>query len=252
MQESFSCKQVEEVALVLKTSNLNKFYNSVLTEISLLNVGMLSKFWTFTENIVTPKYINLHSQESAHILLKAKRTNQKKSTYSNIYLNHERSTRQSLHSAYLAFAKKHEHSPLNLFDEGDPKGDENADGAVFVQWQALVNDPQKRVVDGQTQISFTVHKTNETPIDVDEFAALSDPATLLEVSLNKDKRSESQTGHETKVTCTLIYPAVVEHNFRKEKFCIVPVKLLLHNIENSADLNVIINTLGSTRYNKFY
>ncbi|EFA11313.1 trafficking protein particle complex subunit 8 [Tribolium castaneum] len=244
VQESFNAKQVEEIAVVLKASNLNKLHSSTLTEISLLNVGMLSKFWSFIENVVTPKYINLHSQESAHILLKARRLNEKKSVYSNIYLNHERSMRQHLSSAYIAFAKKTEHCQVNLFNEFE-SSPEGKDGIVFVQWQALVNDPQKRVVDGQTQIRIKVHKTSDDQSDVDEFAALSDPATLLEVSLNKDKQSENRT-QQTKVTCTLIYPAIVEHNFQKEKFCVVPVTLLLHSVVTDADLSVIVNTLGAT------
>jgi tetratricopeptide (TPR) repeat protein len=246
VQESFNSKEVEEIALVLKTSNLNKLHSSTLTEISLLNVGMLSKYWSFTENIVTPKYINLHSQESAHILLKARRINETKSVYSNIYLNRERSTRQQLNSACLAFAKKTEYCRVNLFDDVESSGrDDNVDGIVFVQWQAAVNDALNRVVDGQTQICVKVHKTNEEQSDLDEFAALSDPATLLEVSLNKEKHDENETSFEAKVTCTLIYPAMVEHNFQREKFCVVPVTLLLHSIVNDADLNVIINTLGA-------
>lgn len=247
VQESFNSKTVEEIAIVLKASNLNKLHSSTLTEINLLNVGMLSKFWRFIENIVTPKYINLNSQESAYILLKARRINEKKSMYSNIYLNHERSMRQHLNSAYIAFAKKTDHCQMNLFSEFEPI-QEKKDGIVFVQWQALVNDPQKRIVDGQTQICIKAHKTNEDQADVDEFAALADPATLLEVSLNKDKQEENQASLETKVTCTLIYPAIVEHDFQKEKFCVVPVTLLLHSIVNDADLNVMVNTLGAARY----
>jgi hypothetical protein len=141
---------------------------------------------------------------------------------------------------------------VNLFDDVESSGrDDNVDGIVFVQWQAAVNDALNRVVDGQTQICVKVHKTNEEQSDLDEFAALSDPATLLEVSLNKEKHDENETSFEAKVTCTLIYPAMVEHNFQREKFCVVPVTLLLHSIVNDADLNVIINTLGAARYFRF-
>lgn len=226
--------------MVLKVTNLNKVHSSTQTEISILNVGLLSKCWSFTENIATPKFIKLFSQESAHVLLKTKRIQKKASKYTNILLTNEE-IRKNFTTAYLNFAKKTEQCPLNIFNESEQELSDHPDGIVLVQWQASVSNSKNRLVNGQSQVS--IQKQKDEQLEIYEFA---DPANLLEISLNKNTSENEKT--ETNVTYNLIYPAVVEHNFSRDKLCVVPVTLLLHSVISDKTVSVIINTLNVTRF----
>ncbi|XP_056646298.1 trafficking protein particle complex subunit 8 [Diorhabda sublineata] len=237
-QSSHNAKSVEELALAMKITNLNKVHSSVLTEVMLLNVGLLSKYWTLTEDIATPKYINLHSQESAHILLKAKRSVQETSKYSSVPLNADRKSIQSMTTTFLAFAKKAENPTLTMFDDFDSlKFKENNDGVLLLQWQALVSEgTNKQIVIGQTSIPIEINRKEDT---VQMERILSD--TFIDTN---DKNSEEGTVQITQkqIVYNLIYSPVVKHNFIKRKICIVPVKILLHSTVDNKILSVIVNT----------
>lgn len=244
---SYNSKKNEEIAFVLHAENLNREHNSIMTEISLINVGMFSKYWSFSNELVTPKYIKLQSQESANILLKACRISEDKSQFSNINFNFDKSFENYLSSVVKAFAKQSENYQINLFDDNAFIAKTNSDGIIFVQWQALMKGKNARVINGQTQITFIVYKKEESQ-EIDDFGSLlSDPASILEYSINKDKYSKLVASDETKVSCTLLYPPVIQHDFCKQKLCVVPVNLLIHSLVSDATLTTTINTLGTPR-----
>ncbi|KAJ8926890.1 hypothetical protein NQ314_020741 [Rhamnusium bicolor] len=239
-QASHNSKMVEELALAMKITNLNKVHNSVLTEVMLLNVGLLSKNWSLTKDIVTPKYINLHSQESAHILLKAKRAVKSASEYSSIPLNSDKKSIQSLTNTYLAFAKKAESPLLNIFDDFDCVNyKENKDGILLLQWKALVIDANnKRVVNGQCHIPIEVNRKEEDVLQLERI--LSD--TVIDINDKTVMEEERIEIAQKQVSYNLVCPSIVQHNFAKQKLCIVPIKLLLHSIIDNKDLSVVVNT----------
>lgn len=239
-QASHNSKTVEELALAMKITNLNKVHNSVLTEITLINVGLLSKYWTMTKDIATPKYINLHSQESAHILLKAKRSVKDTSEYSSVPLNADKKSIQNMSKTFLAFARKSERPLLTMFDEYDSLNfKENKDGILLLQWQALVIEgTKKRIVCGQTNIPIEINRKDEDVIQMERI--LSD--TFIDISDKTISEDESVQSTQKQVSYNLIHPPVVKHNFNEKKICIVPVKILLHSIVDNKILNVTVNT----------
>lgn len=225
----------------MKITNLNKVHSSVSTEIMLLNVGLLSKKWSFTEDIVTPKYINLNPQESAHILLKGKRTPKTQSEYSNILLNADRKSVQGLKNTYLAFAKHLERPPLNAFDDNfDNTSFKENDGILLLQWQAVVVEAnKKRTVNGQSHVSIAVNRREEDVIQLEKI--LSD--NVIDISEKILTEEEIAQSAQNQVSYNLVYPPVVQHDFVNENLCIVPVKLLLHSIVDHSILSVAINTI---------
>ncbi|CAH1153382.1 unnamed protein product [Phaedon cochleariae] len=239
-QASHNSKIVEELALALKITNLNKVQNSVLTEVMLLNVGLLSKHWTLTKDMVTPKYINLHSQQSAHILLKARRAVKDQSEYSSIPLSRDKKSIQIHTNAYLAFARKAEKPPLTMFDDFDTFSFKpNKDGLLLLQWQALaIEGNKKRIVNGQTQIPVEINRKEEDVIQMEHI--LSDP--IIDISDKVISEEEAAQIAQKQVSYNLVYHSVVEHNFEEKKMCIVPVKILLHSIVDRNVLSVVVNT----------
>ncbi|KAJ8941445.1 hypothetical protein NQ318_016077 [Aromia moschata] len=212
-QASHNSKSIEELALAMKITNLNKVHNSVLTEVMLLNVGLLSKNWSLTKDIVTPKYINLHSQESAHILLKAKRAVKDFSEYSSVPLNSDKKSIQSLTNTYLAFAKKAEKPLLNVFDDLDCINfKENKDGILLIQWQALVIDiTGRRIVNGQCHIPIEINRKEEDILQLERI--LSD--TIIDLNDKTVTEEEHAEIAQKQVSYNLVYPPVVKHNFQK-------------------------------------
>ncbi|KAG5890112.1 hypothetical protein JTB14_005243 [Gonioctena quinquepunctata] len=240
-QSSHNSRTVEELALAMKITNLNKVHNSVITEVMLLNVGMLSKRWIFTKDIVTPQYINLHSQESAHILLKAKRALQETSKYSTIPLNIDKKSIQSLTNTYLSFAKKSERPSLTMFDDFETyKFKENKDGVLLMQWQALVMEGnQKRVVHGQTQVPIKIIRKDHLALRIEKYLS-SDP--IIDINDKPVSEEDSTQNAQNQVAYNLVYPPVVKHDFNNVKLCTVPVRILLHSIVDKTALSVTVNT----------
>nr|XP_023020027.1 trafficking protein particle complex subunit 8 [Leptinotarsa decemlineata] len=236
-ETSHNSKTVEELSLAIKITNLNKVHYSVITEVMLLSVGLLSKYWTLTKDIVTPKYINLHSQESAHILLKAKRVVRNVSEYSSIPLNADKKSMNSLLNTYLAFAKKNEKPSLTMFDDFESyKFKENKDGILLVQWQAhVVEGAKRRIVYGQTQVPIEINRKNI--LQIDRYLG----ETFIDISDKTPSEESSKQSADNQVSYNLVYPPIVQHDFENSKLCIVPIKILLHSIVDTKTLSVVVN-----------
>nr|CAI5821090.1 unnamed protein product [Callosobruchus analis] len=244
-QASHNSKIVEELALAMKITNLNKLHSSLSTEVMLLNVGLLSKNWTLTKDIVTPKYINLLSQESAHILLKAKRVVRPTSEYSNIPLSTDKKSIQSLINTYLAFARKVEKPLITMFDDLDSFNfKENKDGVLILQWQAIVNDStKKRIVNGQCHLPIEVTRKEEDVIQMERI--LSD--TIIDINNKAVPENDAAQTAQKQVSFNVAHSPLVKHNFVKNRLCIVPVKLLLHSITDNTVLSVAVNTTDPSK-----
>lgn len=233
-QTSYNSSTTEDLALALKTTNLNKIHNVISTEITLLNIALLSNNWILTKDIVTPKYINLNSQESAHILCKARRKVHKDSQYSSIPLSSDKVALSHLSTAFQTFAKK-SHSPLlNAFDLNCEN--KKRDGTLILEWKALVCDASnRRIVNGHSCVPIQVYR-KEQPLD----KLISD--TVIDLNSPIGNEDGNLENGQNQVTYNLLYPSVVKHNFQEISSCVVPVTLVVHStVEDS--ISVTINTV---------
>ncbi|CAH0562044.1 unnamed protein product [Brassicogethes aeneus] len=247
LQESHNSNKVEELVMAIKATNLNEVHSSISTEVTLLNIGVYSKYWKLMKNIVTPKYINLSTQESAHILLKSKRVNKEKPKFSIMPLySSERKHIQHLNNACLSFAVKTEQYKSTLTESesiaSDFDSDQFKDGLVFLQWQALVTDAtSKKIVYGQNLLPLQLNRYKPA-------AQITREVDALCVDIN-DKLSEKIVEHHMKIlqkqlTYNLLFTSTVLHDFNKKTLCIVPVKLQLHSVSEE-EILVTVNTIDT-------
>lgn len=244
-QESYKSTKDEEISLALKAINLNTVYQSISTEIKLLNVGLLSNYWELNKNIVTPTFISLAAQETAHILLKAKRNIKETAQYSNISLSKDTKIAANLNSACLAFAVKTEHKYINLFEEAEKycKKPEKKGGVLLMQWQASVaeinNKKDKRLVNGQSLIPVRVTRVkSENNVLMD---TIKDAIELPIGEVEEDFKNPQK-----QVIYNLIHQAAIYNDFTKLKVCVVPIKFVIHCINQEEPVAVTINNIGST------
>ncbi|CAG9759362.1 unnamed protein product [Ceutorhynchus assimilis] len=233
-QTSYNSSVAENLALALKTTNLNRIHNTISTEITLLNIALVSNNWILTKDIVTPKYINLNSQESAHILIKAKRKVHQDNQYSSIPLSSDKAELPHLPTALRVFARKSHETLLNSFQNNFKY--KTRDGTLILEWKALVSDgSERRIVHGQTCVPVEIIR-GEQQLD----ALISDTVIDLNSSLTEEDRSIENA--KKQVTYNLLYPPVVTHNFKNRSTCVVPVTLVLHSIIEN-DIIIMINTI---------
>ncbi|XP_050313805.1 trafficking protein particle complex subunit 8 isoform X2 [Anthonomus grandis grandis] len=230
-QCSFNSVTAKDLSLALKITNSNNIHNTISTKITLLNLALLSNNWILTKDFRSPPYINLNSQESAHIFCKARRQVSKEVQYSSLPISLEKMTLQKLPDAYQTFAKK-SHTPLlNAFSTNVEC--KKRTGTLILEWRALVCDSSaRRIVYGQNCIPIRV-VNKEQELDKMIQNAIID----LNSPIDKCKRIENQNY----VTYNLFFPLLVRHNFTKQRCCIIPVKLTLHNnIEDAVQFTVDI------------
>ncbi|XP_044765765.1 trafficking protein particle complex subunit 8 [Coccinella septempunctata] len=243
--DSGNSKSVEEISIGIKATNLNKTYDSVLTELTLTNVSLLSRHWMFIGNIVTPQNIVLHSQEAAHILLRTRRRILERSEYSSIPLRHETMSIAN-QLAYLAFAKKTEQRTINIFDDSEfDNFKENKDGILLIQWQALTKDEKStRNANGQSFVPIKFDRIKKHPLEL-EFP-LVEPPISLEDNDKKEKQHQMDL-LKTQVTYNVICPPVVKHDFQRSNLCLVPVELLIHSVIDQEIIRVMVKTRNPVR-----
>ncbi|XP_030756187.1 trafficking protein particle complex subunit 8 [Sitophilus oryzae] len=234
-QTSYNSISEEELALALKATNLNNIHNSISTEITLLKVCLLSNKWFLTKDMVTPKYINLNSQESAHILIKAKRRVCKDSQYSFIPLHTDKISAPHLSTALLSFARKTDKALLNVFEVNHDVR-KLKDCTLVLEWKALVCDASnRRVINGQTCVPIKVYRNEQIQFE----KLISDSLIELSSSVeNTDKKEFSQN----QVFYNLLHTPLVKHNFTRTKTCVVPVTLVLHSLVSHV-IEVTVNTI---------
>ncbi|KAL1493024.1 hypothetical protein ABEB36_011167 [Hypothenemus hampei] len=236
-QNSYNSNKSQDLVLALKCTNLNKIHQSISTEITLLNLALLSVNWVLTQDIVTPTYINLNSQESAHILFKARREVSKIDRYTHISLSSEQPTLPHLTTAYKAFAKKSRTGLLNIFNSNS--NNKTSDGTLILEWKALVSDASnKRIVYGHTYKPLQV---NQDELKLDQL--ISD--TCIDLYSSTVSQNEDSKNVQNQVIYNLLYPSVINYDFQRRGSCIVPVTLILHSLVNE-EIVVTINTINTS------
>lgn len=231
-QTSYNSKEAEDLALALKTTNLNKIHHSLTTEITLLNIAFLSDNWILTSDIVTPKYISLNSQESAHILFKCRRTvDGQENKYTSILLSSDQLGVPQLGSAFRTFARKNHLALLNAFNLSHET--KKRDGTLILEWRGTLWDAvSRRSVYGHTCVPIEITMEDER---LDRL--ISDTIIDLNTSVNNEGQTENNARYQ--VTFNILHPSIVKHDFKKASCCVVPVTLVLHNIvEDLVTVNV--------------
>ncbi|KAH1023667.1 hypothetical protein HUJ04_012829 [Dendroctonus ponderosae] len=236
-QNSYTSTTAEDLALALKTTNLNQIHNSISTEITLLNIALLSNNWVLTQDIVTPKYINLKAQESAHILIKARRKVSKSCKQTNLSLNSEKTTLPHLSTAFQAFARKSHVPELNIFELNSEN--DKREGTLILEWRALVCDASnRRIVYGHTCVPIEINRKEhhlETLIS----------ESIIDLNSLTTHESDYLYTSQNLVTYNLFYSAVVRHNFKKKVSCVVPITLVIHSVADKK-ITITISTIASS------
>lgn len=244
-QRSATSTKTGKLALSLKVTNLNKVFNTILTQISLLKVALLSSYWFLLNEILVPKKLTLNSQETVYNVIKFKRKIQKEALYSELPLQVEYCLPEQAGLAFLDFAERNNQFKINIFEEIDSTVEQTwkkSEGILIVQWQANVVDAgSKRVAIGQSQIAMEVFKDEIDEKSDYDSNFFCDDSNMIDSDSKEDLELEK---YQKQVTYNLLHPANICHNFQQKKMCIVPVKLMLHSVVEDSNLLITVITLG--------
>lgn len=262
--QSCASKDVEQLALMVRATNLNKIHHAILTEIRLLTAALLSRDWVLSADTTPPANIKLESQASYYLFLKMRRetqnrnmaqlTNNKngKNNYSQVaFISDGEDPSVTSNSACLDFAKRNDRERANVFDpeeEITPSLNiRKRDAMLVLRWRANVTDSsgRHRVVYGQNQIPIHVtpssYAKNAPVVSSDD--VITQTESFGEVAIDV---TPSLHYGDNQITYNLLHPACVTHDFTAKKLCVVPVKLLLHSVA-AVPLIIKVHTLGTSR-----
>ncbi|XP_025837429.1 trafficking protein particle complex subunit 8 isoform X2 [Agrilus planipennis] len=244
-QGSFSSKSVEQLSLSAKITNLNKFHDLKIINVSLVKVLLLSSDWLLLKDLELPKTLRITSEQSIHLLLKARRNSKREEIYSEIILDPETFRPLLSNSVCLDLAIKNFEQHVSFLDEfvsQDAGRKIHSPNQLVLQWKASVSDSsgQKKNIIGQTTtpLSFKDECDIETSLSYEVNQTLD-----LTVSITKSNVSVETKKNQ--VFLSLLHPISIRHDFKNKKFCTIPVQIVLHNVVD-AEMVVTVNTLGSS------
>lgn len=244
-QQSLNSKAVEQVIFSIKVTNLNKIHHTVLTEVSLLKVALLSTKWLLLNETIAPTDTVLHSQETVHLMLKGKRSLEKKEMqYSEHIFDPKQALCDDTSRAYLDFAEKSiEIGTTTMNDVQTFKDQLSNTGVLLLVWQAHVVDAgSKKIVAGQNLVNIPRHTQNMQEIDCNKPVVFAE-----EVQQLKANNGDALAVLQRQIIYNLKHPSVLYHSFHKARLCIISVQLLLHSVASTHSVAVTVNTLGSNR-----
>nr|XP_022915433.1 trafficking protein particle complex subunit 8 [Onthophagus taurus] len=245
--QSHTAENVEQLSLSLKAMNMNKIHSPIYSQITILNAAILSENWILLNEVVNPEIIELGPQDSAHILLKAKRILKKNI---NNQINFIKIPPNYPKAGYLDFAQRIDQNRINIFNESVCEtNNDQKEGTVILRWKAKVADTvgNERYVYGQNQVIINLEKIEE-----DDESGYKGPIVFSDgknddnLVTTKIKEQEELQRKEQQIRCNVIHPTKIIHNFQINKLCIIRVKLLLHSTVDDTDLEVIIKTLETS------
>lgn len=252
-QQSLNSEAVENIIFSIKITNLNKIHHTILTEILLLKIALLSTYWILSSEVIAPKNIVLHSQETVHIMLKGTRkTQSKEKAYTEITLTPDQALSSSATHAYMNFAEKSIMTRMNVFNDIAVAADQRSEideGVLFLIWQAHVVDAgNKKNVTGQSHVKIQrlnlqdIPKTNYNgPVVFNE-----DPVQVRKEAIEVNEKI-TLAKLQKQIICSLKHPSILCHSFEKSRFCIVSVRLVLRSTSDTHSLSVTVNMLDTNR-----
>lgn len=210
--------------------NLNKTYYLCKTEISLLNIALISNSWKLENTSYRKHDVTLHSDEYEFLVLKAKRDINGENNYSEQSISNIDDNIKYPKVAYIDFAKRCDKFRINAFEEIETKEERSMkkEGHFLVRWQGKVFDNEvKRLVYGQSAVP--IQPFDDVNEDEEQFASYTTRSTIdLIKSANLGNLAVKNA--DVQISCTALHPSLVKHNFSEKKMCVIKIKLQLHNI----------------------
>lgn len=249
---SSNSKHSEQVTFALKVQNLNRAHSQTKIEVSLLNIGLISKNWTLIPDLIAAKHLSIKFEESEYVFLKAMRRKDSRTDYSEASFAGG-TLEEFSRNAYLDFGRQENETRINIFtsvfDENcvliNNNSCSNNEGVIMVRWKAAVIDNHHRRTAFGQNLSI-VKSLNETATVVDVKESLFPLKEAIEVKLSSESIENGIDAKKKLIKCSMVHPVTIEHNFNNNKLCIVPIRLLLHSISD-AKLIVTINALDTSR-----
>lgn len=252
-QQSLNSKAVEQIILSIKVTNLNKVHHTILTEISLLKIALLSTKWLLLNETMAPKDVVLHSQETVHLILKGIRNPERKEKqYSEIIFSPKQALCNDTSRAYLDFAKKSIKIKTSVFNDTQISTEQSSsmeEGILLLVWQAHVVDVgNKNVVTGQNLVNISrLNIEDAQKTDCNKPIIFTEDINQFKVDTVEANDEDALTVLQKQIIYSLKHPCVFYHNFHKNGLCVVPVQLLLHSVTGTHSVSVTVNTLGTNR-----
>ncbi|KAK7864298.1 hypothetical protein R5R35_009554 [Gryllus longicercus] len=263
--------------LPLQAKNLNQVQDSIMTEVSLVQILLASTEWQLSQQAVLPKGVQLQAQEKMYFLLQASRLEDKalvagKENISHLWLTENSELQPVLiKSPYLDFFDRYVHrkgcgdaASEPSVEQGCGEGTNEpglVDLCLLVQWQAsvVIGQGARRSAVGQTCILVrhagvpaswppAIPQTGSMQAlspswPLSSFGVETTPA--LPASGNTGERFPALEALQKLVIFTISHPPRVMHDFKSSRLCVVPVQLLLQNCSQQ-QLLVKINTLSNS------
>lgn len=280
---SLICKgQSPTLNLILKIKNMNQVHDPFINEIELINVAFQSKNWYLANASISPtKMTKIQPQETAHFLLKLKRNSlrqlekniSKDELYSNVSLIKEDNMEPITNMPYIDFIEKRnisystaentieqqqQHSKKE-FEDNPISIIMNMNSVLILRWRAKVMERGVVVREaiGQQHVDMKdISKcynesmdNNQEPIGYGTRLKIFGPEANVDsrnCSIKSDKFSEGEC-QKNVLWYSLEHVAYVKHNFRRKRFCSLPVMMIMQN-NSPSRVDVKISTIGTSRY----
>ncbi|XP_043471497.1 trafficking protein particle complex subunit 8 [Leptopilina heterotoma] len=244
--------------LILKIKNMNQVHDPFINEIELVNAAFQSKNWSLV-NCPT-KVTKIHPQQTIHFLLKLRRHSvkdleAKNELYSNVSLIKDDNMDPVTNVPYIDFIERRNISANvtsdNALDLAKKESEDYSINSVLIlRWKAKVMERSVVVREavGQQHVDIKViSKYYNEPIDTPEPIEYGsrlkifgpDARTCL---IKTNKHSECQ---KNVLWYSLKHVSCTKHNFKRKRFCPLPVIMTMQN-NSPSKVDVKINTIGTS------
>lgn len=247
VEHSTCPKNLERLIFSTTVYNVNKTYFAIQTEITFIKAGLLSNRWTLNEDFEIPTIISIHSQEYVNFLLKADRKISTKSCYSEVSFDSQKSLCSD--PTYLDFVARSEQYDLNMFEDLENVSKLNSlEATLVLKWSAVVTDKagNARTVYGQSLFPIEHVEYDDYNTRRRRRSSASFESKYEYEMYNLTYKDGIPFFLKRQILYTIEHPIAIDHNFQKKKLCIIPVKLLMHNV-SEVPVTLTIKTLLNER-----
>lgn len=263
-----SDKYEEALNLALEVKNANQVHHGILTLVEVQQVSLLSQSWTLDGFVPIQQDIKmLNSQETLHLIMKARRSAVKSKTYdivsSDVRLDNDKSVkivsiREKPYSCfvtdYSSVFEDRDEETVN-YNDSVCSDTQSVNSTLVIRWKADIteNGGFRRAAIGQHHLNLDklgVKVWNLAVVDPSR-GVESQPIKLFGSESSGDGgpnagKGGSQESDKKLVTFSLEHQLEVKHDFRKVFVCIIPVKMHLVNC-STKEVVAVINTSSPKR-----
>lgn len=251
--------------MAIEVKNVNQVHHGILTSLEVQQVSLLSQNWTLDNFVpINEDVKSLSSQETLHIITRAKRTltkcGENEVLHSDIKINSDDHLISIIDKPYSNFVTNYSSAfgVSGLSDIGFENvmdiDEECLNSVLVIRWKADITESggSQRVAIGQHHVGLDKLSMKVSSHNVEASKSAENPPVKLFGSDNISNttcnmiNSNFSPLDERLVTFTLEHQFEVVHDFKKLHVCLVPVKLHLVNC-STKDVIVVVNT-GLKRY----